>query len=196
MEVLQHPQGLLCSPTYPTNNRGANHKIVLSEDSPDSQQLYSHRILSNTFMSTTSCLYHIVINTYCRRKTLNQSNVEDLYRYIWSFCKERNCKLLRIGGIENHIHILVDLHPSISLSSFCGEMKRTTSLWIKRTGQSIYFEGWGKEYYGFSTSKSHKDKVIEYVKNQKEHHRKLTFEEEMKQIFDELGIEWNERVLT
>ena len=75
-------------------------------------------------------------------------------------------------------------------------MKRNSSLWIKKSGQSIYFEGWGKEYYGFSVSKSHKDKVIEYIKNQKEHHRKLTFEEEMKQIFIELNIDWNDKVLT
>lgn len=131
-----------------------------------------------------------------RSKTIPHEYSEELYRYIWGICKNRNSKLLRINGIENHIHLLVDIHPSIALSSFCGELKRTASLWLKSNPKFPYFVGWGKEYYGFSVSQSHKNYIVEYIKNQRTHHSTLTFEDEMKRIFNELGIEWNDNKLT
>ena len=60
-------------------------------------------------------LYHIVFRTKGSEKTINQDHREDLYKYIWGIVKNKKCVLYRINGIEDHIHILSDLHPSIAL---------------------------------------------------------------------------------
>ncbi len=139
---------------------------------------------------------HLVLNTYYRRLTIDNNNREALYRFIWSFLKARNCYLYRIGGIQNHIHLLFNLNPTIALSDIVRDMKRESSLWVKRSGLFPYFEKWGKEYYAFGVGKNAIPTIIEYIKNQQEHHRKRTFEEEMQEIFREEGIEWNDIYLS
>lgn len=67
-------------------------------------------------MSKVNALYHVVFNTYERRPTVTFSKRDSLYRFIWDLLTERNCKLLRINGVENHLHMLIDLHPTLSLS--------------------------------------------------------------------------------
>ena len=128
--------------------------------------------------------------------TINPQNEEALYRFIWKLLDKKNCKLLRIGGIANHIHVFVDIHPKISKAHLAAEIKRVSSLWMKESGLFPEFEGWGNEYFGFSKSLSDKERVINYIKRQKEHHYNITFEEEIKRIVDEEGIEWNEYMLT
>ena len=147
-------------------------------------------------MSTTLSLYHFVFNTYCRRMTIRTENEEALYRFIWKWLKEKRCKLLRIGGISNHIHIFVDLHPTMSMARLAGELKRVSSLWMKQSGLFPEFEGWGNEYFGFSKSAFDKNIVIEYIKNQKIHHGTVSFEDEIRGLIKEEGIEWDDNMLT
>ncbi len=147
-------------------------------------------------MSHTNCLYHIVFNTYNRANTIPFAHREELYRFIWSLLMKRNCRLLRINGMPNHVHILVDIAPTLALSDIVGELKRESSKWMKWSGNFPSFEGWGKEYFATSKSISEKQVVIEYIKNQVEHHRFHSFEEELREIFSSNGWEWNEKVLT
>lgn len=128
--------------------------------------------------------------------TINPENEEALYRFIWKEIEKRRCKLLRIGGIPNHIHVFVDIHPKIAQSDLAGELKRTSSIWMKQSGLFPEFEGWGKEYFGFSKSLGDKHKVIEYIKNQKGHHGMVSFEDEIKSLVREEGMEWDEHMLT
>ena len=140
-------------------------------------------------MSTVNALYHIVICTKWRKMTLNSVYRKDLYRYMWSEIEAMNCRLLRIGGIDNHIHLLVDLSSSISLADFMKRLKQQSSVWAK-TKFSL-FEGWSREYAAFSCSFSERDRIIEYIKSQEEHHRKKTFEEEIDAIFAAYGFQFN-----
>ena len=147
-------------------------------------------------MSTTLSLCHFVFNTYCRKMTIEPANEEALYRFIWKQLDKMRCKLLRIGGIPNHIHLLVDIHPSVSQAKLAGEIKRLSSVWMSGSGLFPYFEGWGKEYFGFSKSLSDKNTVIEYIKNQKEHHKFCSFEDEIRKMVSDEGIEWDDSLLT
>ena len=128
--------------------------------------------------------------------TIAPEHEESLYRFIWKILKNKNCQLLRIGGIANHIHVFVDIHPRIAKADLAAELKRLSSLWMKQSGLFPLFEGWGKEYFGFSKSLSDKQKVIEYIKNQKTHHQVYSFEDEIKGMVSEEGMEWDERMLT
>ena len=84
-------------------------------------------------MSYTKILYHIVLRTKRSEMSISQENVSFLYKYIWGIIKNKNGKLYRISGIEHHIHILSDLHPSISLADYTKSIKVATSLWMKQS---------------------------------------------------------------
>ena len=147
-------------------------------------------------MSTVNAIYHIVINTYCREMTIPHSSSEEMYRYIWGIIKNHNCKLYRIGGIENHIHMLVHLHPSVSLSDLLRDIKQSTTKWAKNNPLFPMFSGWGKEYAAFSCSYSNKDAIINYIKGQREHHHSTFFEQELKALVEREGMVWNDNKLT
>ena len=133
-------------------------------------------------MSYVIQLSHIIINTKERKMVLNQEHKTDLFRYIWGIINNYKCRLYRINGIGNHIHMLVGLHQSVSLMELVREIKRSTSIWIKEQDNSPHFIGWSREYAAFSVSWETKDRVIEYIKAQEAHHTHVSFDEEYKNI--------------
>ena len=138
-------------------------------------------------------LYHIVFRTKNSQKTLNIENSEELYKYIWGIIKNKKCVLYRINGIEDHIHILSDLHPSIALSDYVRDIKTATSIWLKEFGKFPKFEGWSDGYSAFTYAYRDKEMIVNYIKNQREHHKTITFEEELKKLLIEHGIAINEK---
>lgn len=146
-------------------------------------------------MSKVSAIYHLVINTYQRQNTISLKNRTALYQYIWDFLKKYNCHLYRINGTENHVHILFNLHPTVSLSWLVGEMKRSSSRWMKDVGLFPKFGNWSKEYFAFSCEQDRLDQRIEYIKNQLEHHSKVKFEDELKSLCSESNLTWEETCL-
>jgi putative transposase len=107
----------------------------------------------------------------------------------------KKCKLHRINGVEDHIHILSDLHPTVALADFVKDIKVSTSIWMKENGLFPNFEGWSEGYGAFTISIKKRDNVITYIKNQKEHHKKVSFMDEYKSLLDEYGIEYDEKYL-
>lgn len=84
--------------------------------------------------------YQIVFGTKYRKPTVSDDNCEELYKYIWGIVKNNNSKLYRINGIEDHIHIFCDLHPSIALADFVKDIKVASSIWMKHSGLFPDFE--------------------------------------------------------
>ena len=82
-------------------------------------------------MSYTKTYYHIILRTKRSEMSISQKNVSSLYKYIWGIIKNKKGKLYRINGMEDHIHILSDLHPSVSLADYIKTIKVATSLWLK-----------------------------------------------------------------
>lgn len=149
-------------------------------------------------MSRVNNNIHAVINTYNRKMTIDPTHAEDLYRFIWALLRERDCHLHRIGGIENHIHILFDLNPQHSLMGVMRDIKRESSKWMKASGLFPAFEGWGKEYFACGRSHESLDTVIAYIRNQREHHYNsgVTFEDEFRTLLQQESIPWDDRLLT
>ena len=139
--------------------------------------------------------YQIVFGTKHRKPTIDRTHDEELYKYIWGIIKNKKCKLYRINGVEDHIHILSDLHPSICLSDYVKDIKVASSVWMKESGKFPAFESWQEGYGAFSYSIREKDKIINYIKNQKEHHRTGSFVDEYRQLLIENGIEFDEKYL-
>ena len=147
-------------------------------------------------MSAVSSLFHVVINTYRRQMTIPDETSEHLYRYIWSIVKSRGCQLYRINGISNHIHMLIELSPTIALSDLVRDIKQGSSKWAKQQVYFPQFSGWGKEYGAFSCGQREKDAIVKYIINQREHHKSKSFEDEYQGIIEAYGLEWNDYRLT
>lgn len=139
--------------------------------------------------------YHLIFGTKNRERTISEVHCEELYKYIAGIIKGKQCHLYRINGVEDHIHIVSDLHPSVSLANYMKDIKVASSIWMKESGKFPSFKGWQEGYGAFTYSREDRANVINYVKNQKEHHKKETFLDEYKRILIEEGIEFDEKYL-
>lgn len=147
-------------------------------------------------MSTyTQILYQIVFSTKNREHTLVKEKQKELYQYIWGILKNKRCHLYQIGGITDHIHILTHLHPNIALSSLIKDIKLSSNEYVKKQNLFPDFKGWQEGYGAFTYSIKDKNNLINYIKNQEEHHKNKTFKEEFIELLDEHGIEFEEKYL-
>jgi len=147
-------------------------------------------------MSTyTQLIYHFVYSTKNRDNTLHADHRTDLYKYICGLLNNKNCHLYRIGGVSDHIHILTHVHPTIAPATLIKDIKLASSEFIKTVLSIRNFTGWQSGYGGFSCSFQDKDKLIEYIKNQEQHHTKKTFTEELIELLNEHGITFDEKYL-
>ncbi|MBI3517838.1 MAG: IS200/IS605 family transposase [Bacteroidetes bacterium] len=147
-------------------------------------------------MSTyTQIIYQIVFSTKHREKTLHKDKRDDLYKYIWGLLKNKNCHLYRIGGVEDHIHILTHIHPSVSLAAIVKDIKVASSQYIKENKLFNKFNGWQDGYGAFTYSVKEKDNLIDYIKNQEQHHTSKSFKEEYLEFLAEHQIEFDEKYL-
>jgi REP element-mobilizing transposase RayT len=139
--------------------------------------------------------YHIVFGTKFHRPVIPEAYCEKLYQYISGMVRNKNCHLYQINGGRDHLHILSDLHPSIPLAEFVKDIKVSSSMWMKETELFPHFEGWADGYAAFTVSHKDRERVITYIQGQKEHHKKVSFEEEYRKFLEENGIEYNEKFL-
>jgi len=158
--------------------------------------LFEFQIKKDPAMSTfTQILYQIVFSTKLRERTLTSNGRPQLFRYIWGVIKGMKSHPYWINGVEDHLHIATYIHPTVSLSDFVKEIKLATTFHIKENGFLKYFGGWQDGYAAFTYSIKEKQTLIEYIKNQEEHHRKVTFKEELIDLLHEHGIEFDEKYL-
>ena len=95
--------------------------------------------------------------------------------------------------MEDHLHILCDLNPTIALSDYLRDLKTSSSIWLKQSGKFPAFDGWADGYAALTYSWKDKETIVNYIKNQKEHHKKETFEDELRRLLLEHGITWNKK---
>ncbi|WP_340111518.1 IS200/IS605 family transposase [Maribellus mangrovi] len=138
-------------------------------------------------------LYQLIFRTKHSQKTLVLEHNEMLFKYIWGIIKNKNCHLFRINGMEDHLHILTDLHPSIALADFVRDIKTASSIWLKTSDYFPDFVGWADGYAALSYSYWDKDKLINYIKNQQQHHKTESFETEYRRLLEEHQINIDER---
>ena len=147
-------------------------------------------------MSTyTQILYQIVFSTKHRERILTEEHRDDLYKYIWGVLENKKCHPYVINGVEDHIHIVTHLHPTISLSDLVKDVKVYSSLYIKDKKLFRNFISWQEGYGAFTYSSQQKNVLINYVKNQKEHHKKKTFRDEYIELLKEHEIVFDEKYL-
>ena len=127
--------------------------------------------------------------------TMDEPEQEKLYKYISGILKKKECHLYCINGIENHIHIITHIHPMLAPAMIVKDIKLAADSFIKDEKIFLKFNGWQDGYGAFTYSISAKDHLIDYVKNQKEHHRRESFEDEYKNLLKEFHIDFDEKFL-
>lgn len=141
-------------------------------------------------MAHLNLTYHIVWRTKRSERMINEEHERDLLAYILGICNTKQCHLFRINSMSDHVHMCVEVHPTIALSEFVRVIKQESSKWMKEH-RDWYpeFDGWGNGYAAFTYSVKERPTVIEYIKNQKEHHKVKTFREEYDEWLREMGME-------
>jgi len=146
--------------------------------------------MANTY---TQIYVMMVFGTKGRNNLITAEHEEEIYKYISGIIKNKTQKLLQINGMPDHIHILVSLKPDKSISDLVRDIKSNSSKFINEKKWFIGRFHWQKGFGAFSYSRSQIDDVVHYIKNQKEHHKKISFRDEYIKLLDHFGIEYDVR---
>lgn len=147
-------------------------------------------------MSTyTQILYQIIFGTKHHKPVMSKTTRSRLFGYMIRSLESKKCHPYQINGVENHLHILTHLHPSVALADLVKDLKLASSKFIKENRLFKEFEGWQDGYSAFTYSKDSQQNLINYIKNQEEHHRHKTFREELIEILKEHGVPFDEKYL-
>jgi REP element-mobilizing transposase RayT len=145
-------------------------------------------------MSYVQLFIHAVVRTYKSEHTLpTDERIKFLYKEIWGIIKNKGGCLYRINSVEDHVHILFTMPPTITLADFMKAIKGSSSKIIKSVEGFEKFKGWGEGYAALSWKLSNKDIIIKYIINQQKHHKKTTFKDEYQSFIKEMGLEFDER---
>lgn len=132
---------------------------------------------------------HIVFSTKGRVPCLSSQIPKRLYPYMAQIINNQFGYCFLINGVEDHLHILCNLDGKHSVSDFVKVLKVESSKWLQANFPMSFKFHWQLGYGSFSVSKSQHESVLKYIQNQKEHHRRVSFEEEFKSIVEKYGLE-------
>ena len=148
--------------------------------------------MANTF---TSLHCHIVFSTKNRERWLRPEIEEDVWRYLGGICRTHHVKALQIGGVDDHVHLLLGVPPTLALSDVMKRIKGESSKWLSKEKKDMVGFGWQDGYGAFTVGKSQIPDTIRYIQTQREHHRKVTFEDEYRKFLHFHEIEADEKYI-
>jgi REP element-mobilizing transposase RayT len=141
--------------------------------------------------SLAKVLVHIVYSTKDRTPNLRREIRAELFPYTGGILRHIECPLLQIGGIEDHVHMLIRLPRTMTLAQVVEKTKTSTSKWLKTKGLPDF--AWQAGYGAFSIGANDIDRTVRYIQSQEEHHRKMSFQDELRALMAEAGLEMDER---
>jgi REP element-mobilizing transposase RayT len=146
--------------------------------------------------SLSAVYIHVVFSTKDRRPEFRDTALrEALHTYLGGIAKQLESAPILIGGVEDHVHLLLCLGHSISQAELVKELKRVSNVWLKEQGKVVTDFQWQNGYGAFSVSHSNLPAVRKYIAGQEEHHRKMTFQDELRLLLQKHDLTWDERYL-
>jgi len=139
----------------------------------------------------TSLTYHLVFSTKYRRKIIRPDFKESLYQYIGGIIREKKGVLLEIGGIEDHVHLMAGIPSTMAVSDMLRFIKSNSSGWVNETKKTTETFAWQPGFGAFTVSHSQKPALQTYIRNQRQHHQKRSFEDEFLAILANHDIEYD-----
>lgn len=143
--------------------------------------------------SLSQLLVHVVFSTKNRERILLDEVRDELHAYIGGVINNLRGTLLAAGSVEDHIHLCLAHPRTIAPSELIKEIKASSSKWLKEKDRKFENFYWQSGYGIFSISPSHRNALEEYIKNQREHHRVVTFQEEYRKLLEKYGIPYDEK---
>ena len=150
-------------------------------------------LLSIMPQSLVSNCIHLVFSTKNREARLTSELRPPLFAVLANLVKDQKGFIHKVGGVDDHVHLAFQLHPTVALSKMVQVVKSESSKWIKEQLGSSKDFAWQKGYGAFSVGKSQEVDLIQYVENQERHHKRESFEDEFRGLCDRYGIEIDER---
>ena len=144
--------------------------------------------------SLSNVLVHIVFSTKERHPFLLDSTLRaGMHQHLAAVCTQLRCPVIKVGGVEDDVHILARQARTITLAEWVKEIKRTSSLWAKEPRQGCHGFHWQAGYGAFSVSQSQSAAVQRSIARQPEHHRRLSFQDELRTLLHRHSIAYDER---
>jgi len=143
--------------------------------------------------SLSRILIHLIFSTKDRAPVLIPGIRTELHPYLAVVLRENDCPSLKVGGVEDHVHLLFGLSRTLTVAKVVETVKTSSSKWIKTKGTEFASFHWQGGYGAFSVSQSDANTVVRYIENQEEHHRKMTFQEEFRKFLERYQVPYDER---
>ena len=141
--------------------------------------------------SLARVLVHLVFSTKNREPYIGADARDRTFAYLGGALNSLDCPVLAVGGMPDHVHLLFGLARTLPLSKVVEELKKQSSKWAKEHVHPAFY--WQNGYGAFSVSPSNSPQVVEYIRDQEEHHRGKTFQDEFRETLRRHGIEWDEQ---
>jgi REP-associated tyrosine transposase len=150
-------------------------------------------IVGGMSQSLSNVILHIIFSTKDREPWLDSKVRPRMHAYLANICRDLGARLVDVGGVSDHVHVITTLPRTVSTAEFIEKTKKTSSKWIK--GIDPRYRGflWQRGYGAFSVSPSRLETVLKYIDSQQEHHRTRTFQEEYRDILRKHGMNFDER---
>ena len=143
--------------------------------------------------SLSSILVHLIFSTRNREPFITPTIESELFPYVAKILRELKSPSLAINGTSDHLHVLFALGRMVTVAALVEEVKTNSSKWIKTKGWEFKNFHWQRGYGAFSVGQSNVETVKRYIRNQKEHHRRVTFQDEYREFLKRYGIDYDER---
>jgi len=135
---------------------------------------------------------HIVFATKNRQPLIKDEWQDRLYAFLGGTVRSLSAKAIAIGGTADHVHLLIELKATHTVAEIAREIKKSSSVWVK-TELGFPNFGWQEGYAAFSVSAGLRQTVVDYITNQKEHHKRINAFDELRQLLAEAGVEYDGR---
>jgi putative transposase len=143
----------------------------------------------------TNLLYHVVFSTKLRVPIIAKPLDKDLYSYIGGIIRGEGGTSIEIGGMPDHVHLLVKLKQTISLADMMRLVKTNSSRWVNQSRKATAKFGWQDGYAAFTVGESQVTRVVEYIRNQAVHHRIVPFQDELRGLLKRHRVDFDEKYL-
>ena len=148
--------------------------------------------MANTY---ASIYIHYVFSTKKREALITEKARERLWAYMGGVARENHMTARCIGGVADHMHLLISMPTSLAIAKGIQQIKGASSVWMRETFPEVHGFAWQEGYGAFSVSKSHIDETVAYIEGQDEHHRHKSFQEEYLAFLRKHEIDFDERYL-
>jgi putative transposase len=140
-------------------------------------------------------IVHIIFSTKDRKPVLDHLVRHDLHAYLATVARNADCECYCAGGVADHVHLAIRLSRTVTIAKLVGELKASSSKWIKTQSPKLAGFAWQNGYGSFSVGPSDLGALRQYIEMQEEHHKKQTFQDELRALLNKYGVEHDERYM-